>query len=80
MEWIKVNVIPVIVGAFVAWLFLTASAQETERQMEWMKYLQIQQQNAFQLEMLEKDINIKMEDIRNQLDGIYHEMDNIKRK
>ena len=79
MEFIKVKILPVLLGAFLAWLFLSASARETQRQMEWLKYVQLQNETQSQIEFIKKDINRYMEEFRQQLDGLYHEMDMLRR-
>ena len=79
MDKIKIYFLPFIIGAFVAYLITYASAQETQRQMEWLKYVQLQNETQFQIEFIKKDINRYMEEFRQQLDGLYHEMDMLRR-
>ena len=79
MDKIKIYFLPFIIGAFIAYLISYTSAQETQRQMEWMHYQQLQKETLFHLQFMEKDINNSIEDIRNQLEGLYHEIDMLRR-
>ena len=79
MDKIKIYFLPFIIGAFVAYLITYASAQETQRQMEWLEYQQLQKETQFHLQYMKNDINNSIEDIHKQLDGLYHEMDMLRR-
>ena len=78
-EILKNKILPVLIGAFIAWLFLSASTRETQRQMEWLEYQQLQKETQFHLQYMKNDINNSIEDIHKQLDGLYHEMDMLRR-
>ena len=79
MDKIKIYFLPFIIGAFVAYLITYVSAQETQRQIEWLKYQQLQKETQFHLQYMKNDINNSIEDIRKQVDGLYHEMDMLRR-
>ena len=79
MDKIKIYFLPFIIGAFVAYLISYASAQETQRQMEWMHYQQLQKETQFHLQFMKTDINNSIEDIRTQREGLYHEIDMLRR-
>jgi|TARA_B110000914_G_C15370938_1_gene403146 hypothetical protein len=68
-------VLPIIV-----WIYMTGQAINTERANEMDRMQHMLNERAMQTEFVFRELNVKIDELQHQLDGMYHEMDMLRKR
>ena len=64
----------------VVWIYMTGQAMNTERAMDMKHMQQMLNERAMQTEFVFRELNVKIDELQHQLDGMYHEMDMLRKR